>query len=97
MSVALLSFYSISGLFISHWLTIQFYASYCAPPGLYGFIQSVVISPSPICISANYIQFYTIKYYYAFWISMMLASCKLLQEKVCNLQKRVSNGNSNKQ
>lgn len=94
MSLALISFYSITALFISHWVAIQFYANYCAPPGIYGFIDAMLKSPSPICISANYLQFYSIKYYYAFWISMILSSCKLLQEKITKLQDRLINENS---
>ena len=94
MSLALISFYSITALFISHWIAIQFYARYCAPPGLYGFIDAMLKSPSPICIGTNYIQFYSIKYYYAFWISMILSFCKLLQEKITKLQGRLINENS---
>ncbi len=86
MSLAAISFFSTTLLFITHWASIQFYAYYCAPPGFYGLITSFTKSPSPLCIGANYLQFYSIQLYYTLWISMILTFCKLLQEKLSELK-----------
>ena len=64
---------SVGGLFLLHWLSVQFYHYYCAPPGFYGLLKSVIASPSPLCISVNYLQFYSIKYYYSLWLSFSLS------------------------
>ena len=89
-SLAVVSFTSISMLFVTHWASIQFYAYYCAPPGFYGLIDSFVKSVSPICIGVNYIQFYAIKYYYVLWMSMIISFCKLVHEKINKYQEKIS-------
>ncbi len=80
---------AIASLIAVHWTTIQFYHYYCAPPGLYGFFKSIVNSASPLCITANYIQFYSIKYYYSLWVSFALLSCKSISELLLNAKAKI--------
>lgn len=61
---------TLVGLFSVHWIAIQVYSRYCAPPGVWGFVSSLVSSPSSVCIALNYIQFYSIDYYYKTWIAV---------------------------
>jgi len=89
MSLATISFFTTTLVFITHWGSIQYYATYCAPPGFYGLFESIVKSPSPICIAANYLQFHSIQFYYTLWISIILSCCKLVFDKVTNLKKDI--------
>jgi hypothetical protein len=84
---------AIASLIVIHWATIQFYHSYCAPPNIYGFLKSIINSASPLCISANYIQFYSIKYYYSLWVSFTLLSCKSISEIILKTKNRIERKN----
>ena len=87
-------FISVSGLFFLHWVSAQFYHYYCAPPGLSGLVKSLINSPSPICISVNYLQFYSIKYYYSLWISFAIVFCKTLSENVVSMKNKLEKRSS---
>lgn len=65
------------GLFSIHWGCIQCYSYWCAPPGIQGLFQSLVYSPSTLCIGLNYLQFYSISYYYKSWLTALLLLVKL--------------------
>ena len=71
--------------FIIHWSCIQLYGGYCAPYGLRGFINSIFLSASPFCIFLNYVQFYSIEFYYTSWIIGALSILKLIQEFVSSI------------
>ena len=89
MTLVKISFLTTTMVFITHWASIQYYATYCAPPGFYGLLLAVVKSPSPVCIAANYLQFHSIQFYYTLWISIILSSCKLVFDYMTNLKKNI--------
>lgn len=39
-----------------HWILIRMYASYCAPPGIYGLVYTWFSTGSPVCQFINHIQ-----------------------------------------
>ena len=39
-----------------HWIFVRFYATYCAPPDIIGFVWSFMTSASPICSGALYVM-----------------------------------------
>ena len=39
-----------------HWISVRFYANYCAPPDIVGFVWSFMTSASPICTGALYVM-----------------------------------------
>ena len=94
MSLATISFMSTIMLFITHWASIQFYATYCAPPGFKGLLTAFIQSPSPVCIGANYLQFHSIQLYYTLWISILLSFCKLVHEKILEIRTNILETNT---
>ena len=91
MTIVLKTFVTTLGLFISHWTSVQIYSYVCAPPGIKGLLQSFVLSPSPICIAINYIQFYTIELYYTLWLGMSISFFKLVIDNVNKLSNNLKN------
>jgi hypothetical protein len=39
-----------------HWISVRFYATYCAPSTIAGFVWSFMTSASPICTGALYVM-----------------------------------------
>ena len=72
---------SIPLLFSVHWIAIQAYVQWCAPPGWSGFYQSIITSPSPVCIALNHIQYYAIHYYYSIWLAVGLLCLGVCQQQ----------------
>ncbi len=92
MSIALLSLVSCFLLFLTHWACIQFYAVYCAPPGLSGFLKSFLSAPTPLCLAANYLQYYSIEMYYLFWLQIVFSLAKLSHDYLVSIRKRITPG-----
>ena len=40
----------------SHWILIRSYATYCAPPGVYGLVYTWFSTGSPVCQFINHLQ-----------------------------------------
>lgn len=77
----------LGGVYTLHWTSVQFYSSYCAPPGFSGIVTSILQSASPLCIATTYIQFYTAQTYYSAWLAIILGSMKLAQTTVDRFHK----------
>lgn len=74
-------------LFSLHWFSIQAYVTWCAPPGFRGFYQSILTSPSPVCIALNQIQYYSIQYYYSIWVAVGILMLTTCEQKLTQLTK----------
>ena len=95
MSIALLSLVSCFLLFLTHWVCIQFYATHCAPSGLSGFLKSFLSAPTPLCLTANYLQYYSIEMYYLFWIQIVISLAKLCHDYLVSIRTQITDGTNN--
>lgn len=82
MNAHLKTFTVVIGLFSIHWISIQAYSYYCASPGLWGYFESLLKTPSSLCVALNYIQFYSIDYYYKTWIAILVLGTNYLANLV---------------
>ncbi len=61
--------------FTVHWIVPRVYVALCAPHGIYGFFQSIVLSTSPHCEALRYtlsIASYNINYTWITWGTAIL-------------------------
>ena len=55
----------------AYWATAQFHASYCAPPGFWGFVNTPITMGSPLCIGATEVLSKTSQVYAATWLGVI--------------------------
>lgn len=96
MNAHLKTFAIVFSLFSIHWSSIQVYSSYCASPGFWGYLDSLIKTPSSLCVALNYIQFYSIDYYYKTWIAILVLSANYLTGIIKSTQHNISENNTEK-
>lgn len=68
---------------VLHWFVVNLYANFCAPPSLFGAIQSFVTMGSPVCQFLNKVQ-YELTNHFSFAITIMASSFLTLVKSQVN-------------
>jgi len=77
-SVKFLSF--TGGLVGGYWGVTQLHAYYCAPSGLYGFLQTALLMSTPVCRTCISVLSNVDNIYGAAWTGALFSGMSLLKE-----------------
>ena len=64
----------VTGTVLIHWILVNSYVYFCAPPTLFGAFKTFLSLGSPVCHTINMFQFELAKHYVTIWTGAGIAA-----------------------
>jgi len=64
----------VASTILIHWVLINSYVYFCAPPSLFGAFKTFISLGSPVCYTINMFQFELAKHYVTIWTGAGIAA-----------------------